>query len=55
MPRGPYSYGHSTRLHSTNTLEFDERLPLVIDDRPHRGEDQGVPGMLDVMTSGGLG
>ena len=55
MPRGPYSYGHSTRLHSTNTLEFDERLPLVIDDRPHRGEDQGVPGMLDVMMSGGLG
>ena len=41
--RGPMEFGHSSRLHTAKILRFSENLPVVIDDRAQRGEDQRLP------------
>jgi PII-like signaling protein len=52
--RGPMSFGHSSRLHTTKILRLSEDLPFVIEIVDSEDKINAFLPVLDAMMGGGL-
>ncbi|HUB64009.1 MAG TPA: DUF190 domain-containing protein [Methylocella sp.] len=52
--RGPMSYGHSSRLHTTKILRLSEDLPVVIEIVDSEEKINAFLPVLDTMMASGL-
>jgi PII-like signaling protein len=52
--RGPMSFGHSSRLHTTKILRLSEDLPIVVEIVDSEEKIEGFLATLDGMMGSGL-